>query len=185
MTSRLFSSLVRQWTIVGLLCFGITSATARAAEQPADSAEKFAGRFYAALLKAKPLGLPSEAQWKKLAPLFNGQIRAAVAKSRRQQAIFVKQHPDEAPPLGDGDLFSSLYEGPTSFAVGSAKQKGDTFVVPVALTYRKGNQHTEWADQLVLTLEPAQGWQVNDIHFGGKWAFKSSGSLRRTLGLAK
>jgi hypothetical protein len=185
MTSRLLCSLVCRWTILGLLCFGITSATARAAEQPPESAEKFAERFYAALLKAKPLGLPSEAQWKKLAPFFNGQIRAAVAKSRRQQAVFAKQHPDEVPPFGDGDLFSSLFEGPTSFAVGPVRQKGDTFVVPIALTYRGGKQHTEWTDQLVLTQEPPQGWQVNDIRFGGKWAFKSSVSLRRTLGLTK
>ena len=185
MTSRLLYSLICRWMILGLLCSVITSPTAGAAEQLSESAEKFAQRFYTTLLKVKPLGLPSDAQWKKLAPFFNGQIRAAVAKSRRQEAAFVKQHPGEVPPFSDGDLFSSLFEGPTSFAVGSVKQKGDAFLVPIALTYRQGKEHTEWTDQLVLTQEPPQGWQVNDIRFGGKWAFKSSGSLRRTLGLAK
>lgn len=184
MTPRLFRSFVGRLTLLGLLLAGNCLSAARAAEPVREPAEKFAQRFYTALLKVKPLGLPSDAQWKKLAPFFTSQIGAAVAKERRQQAEFVRKHPNEAPPFSDGDLFSSLYEGPTSFAVGGVKQKGDSFVVAVALTYQKGKERTAWKDELVLSPEPT-GWRVSDIRFGGKWAFKSSGSLRRTLGLAK
>ena len=55
--------------------------------------------------------------------------------------------------------------------VGAAKEKGDTFVVAMKLTYRQGKQHLEWTDELVLAPLP-QGWQVSDIRFGGKWAFQ-------------
>jgi hypothetical protein len=171
-----------------LLLIGILAAVAvspaRAAEDVSERAERFAQRFYATLLKEKPRGLPSEAQWTKLAPFFTSQIGAAMAKVRREEAAFARKHPGEVPPMSDGDLFSSLFEGPASFAVGAVRQKGDAFEVRVALTYGQGREHTEWTDVLVLTTQPT-GLQVSDIRFGGKWAFKSGPSLRHTLGLAR
>jgi hypothetical protein len=147
-----------------------------------ESAPAFAERFYATLLKEKPLGIPTASQWQKLRSYFSADLVAGIEKAQKEEAAAAKKQPDEPPIYGDGWLFTSLYEGATHFTVGQPLSKGETVRLPVALRYVTGKEETAWSDTLVLKPS-GKTWQVAEIEFGGKWAFKSGNGLRQAIGL--
>jgi hypothetical protein len=53
----------------------------------------------------------------------------------------------------------------------------------VALGYRGGPEDSKpvnWTDTIYLLHTPA-GWKVDDIAYGGSWAFGNKGRLKETL----
>ena len=89
----------------------------------------------------------------------------------------------DSPPLIEGDLFSSLFEGATAVSVGScAADSGATRGRCVAnLVYADpGSKPTNWNDTVLLVRTP-DGWKVDDIVYGGGWAFGNKGRLTDTL----
>ncbi len=144
------------------------------------SARNAAERFYRTYLKLQVRGLPDHRQLRELRPLVSNDLQELFAAAIKTQATFIKQHPDEKPPWGDGDLFSSLFEGAQSFTLGAPVVRGKRAEVPVHLVYSQGGQTTRWSDLLVLE-KVGRGWRVWDIVMKGEWAFKSGSTLRKIL----
>jgi hypothetical protein len=93
-----------------------------------------------------------------------------------------RRHPDDKPYWIEGDLFSSSFEGVTSWELGevfSAPTVDAT--VRVKRTYELPNEKpVSWTDTLVFKKR-GQHWLLDDIHMGGEWDFKSGSSLRSIL----
>ena len=100
--------------------------------------------------------------------------------------------PTEKPPFTDGDLFSSLFEGPTAFTVGKAVSAaaapggrlGD-LQVPVDLVHTidpaaGGGEPATWTDTVLLREENGR-FVVADIAFGGGWDFANKGTMIAAL----
>jgi hypothetical protein len=133
--------------------------------------------FYARYLEVRPTGLPTPEQQAALAPWLSDGLESLLDAARRVQVQFRTEYPGEKPPLVDGCLFASLFEGPTSFSVRAATTVGDISRVPVQFAY--GTEAT-WQDVVVLVRE-GSGYVIDDIEFAGAGPFNPPGRLSDEL----
>ena len=168
---------------------GLAIAVAGCAVTPSDTdtdcgaADTPAGAvcgFYTRYLEVRPTGLPTPEQQAALAPWLSDGLEARLDAARRVQARFRTENPGEKPPLVDGCLFASLFEGPTSFSVEAATTGGGVTRVPVQFRY--GSEAT-WRDVVVLVRE-GSGYAIDDIEFAGAGPFNPPGKLSEALGRA-
>lgn len=166
------------WALVVAGFLGGLAQTVRGAE--GDTPEAAARGFYATLVKHQVSGLPGDEVWTMLKPRMAPELAGVIEAARREQADFIKRNPDEKPPWIEGDLFSSLFEGPQEFAVGEATVTGDRADVPISFVYRSDGQTTKWKDKLVLTRAGGK-WLVADVVYGATWDFGNKGTLLKGL----
>ena len=143
----------------------------------ADTPEGAVCGFYTRYLEVRPIGLPTPAQQAALAPWLSEGLEARFDEARRRQERFRVEHPGEKPPLVDGCLFASLFEGPTSFEVQPASIGGDSTRVPVQFRY--GND-AAWQDVIVLTRD-GDRFVIDDVEFAGAGPFNPPGRLSEAL----
>lgn len=136
--------------------------------------------FYSTLLTNKVSGLPDGKTMKALAPLMTPDLARYFREARQVQAVFMKHSPDEKPPWCEGDLFSSLFEGPQKVSVGEPRIIGSRAEVPVLCSHSDRSGTTRWTDVFLLQKTP-RGWLVEDVRYGGKWPFAASGTLSEVL----
>jgi hypothetical protein len=161
-----------------LLCLAVPARADDAQERVFSDA---ANKFYAAYIKLGVRGLPDDAMRAKLAPVITWSLEQELKSALDAQKRFAAAMKGEVPPLIDGDLFTSLYEGATSYTVRACKQMAAGANCIVALTYDdKSGKPTTWEDTAILRQEK-DGWQVDDIQYGGKWAFANAGTLKESL----
>ena len=138
--------------------------------------------FYQALRQEPIRGLPDAKQMKRIAPYLTEGLVSAFGKAAKEQKAYMAKFPEDKPPWIEGDLFGSLFEGPTSWTAGPASVKGRKAEAPVRLVYRDTEKPVEWTDTIVFEQGADGAWKVQDIRMGGKWAFKAGGdSLLQTL----
>lgn len=150
------------------------------------TATKAAGDFYAFAQKAGS-GLPTPAVRGKLAPLLTPHLSALLAEANAGEDKFAAENKD-APPLVEGSLYVSLFEGFTGYNVGACTGNEKTAHCAVNFTYtEKGGVEkdgkaapTNWTDTLFLA-NAGDGWKVDDIGYGGTWDFGNKGRLSETL----
>jgi hypothetical protein len=143
-----------------------------------DAMTKAANDFYAATHSAGS-GLPNAAARARLTPLMTPALQQLFANAAATEEHFTSTHKN-LPPLIEGDIYSSLFEGPTQFAIGACTSDAAKAKCPVALTYTDKNGATRWTDTLYLA-NTAGGWKVDDIGYGGNWDFGNKGRLSDTL----
>ena len=136
--------------------------------------------FYDKYLALDVRGLPDKDQAWELSRFFSSQIKTLIKINRRKQEEFIKKHPDEKPPWIEGDLFTSSYEGATSFRVGKMRIKGATREVDVLLHHVSESDKVKWTDTVILKRENKK-WVIANIIFKGKWQFKTGSSLLNAL----
>ena len=125
-------------------------------------------------------GIPSPTDSAKYHPFLSPALETLLTDAQGAEARFAKANKG-APPLVEGDLFTSLFEGASSVSVGDCSgdavrgrctvrlEHVDTTAKPVA-----------WNDTILLVNTPA-GWRVDDIAYGGNWAFGNKGRLSELL----
>ncbi len=73
-------------------------------------------------------------------------------------------HPDEKPLIFEGALFSSLYEGFTSYTIKSVKIQDKNAEALVAFEYNMASPKETWMDTVHLT-NTKDGWRVDNVTF--------------------
>jgi hypothetical protein len=111
-----------------------------------------------------------------LCPTLSTSIRAAQVRQELARA----EQPEEKPPLVEGDLFSSLSEGPERFEVRDTAIEGSLARVIVAMGNGEGDKATRWKDTLLLQLDDGI-WCLADVEYGGDWPFANKGRLSTML----
>ena len=172
-------------TVISILFSVATfAASARGEESKtkpdADAFRDAAGRCLRAL-RAEPIqGVPNEEQQRRIAPHISPGLVAAF----RQAAIIrdreAAANPDEKPSFVEGDFFSSLTEGATSWKLGeSDTPPGVLPSIEILHGYKDQQGNSEnWVDKYVFL--PHNGtWILEDILMGGEWA--GGGTLRGSL----
>ncbi len=157
----------------------LTAASLTFGQEP-GSASEVTDNFYATLRDLDVRGLPDMDQLKELTPFLSSQIVTIIKRNQKVQTAFLKKHPDAKPPWIEGDLFSSLFEGPTSYGIGETSAKGITREVDVYLHHVSESDKVKWTDTVVLKKFGGK-WLVTNIIFKGKWQFKSGSSLLNAL----
>lgn len=136
--------------------------------------------FYSELRRLEVTGLPEGESWSLLSPMMSDELVAGMERARAEQADFIKKFPGEKPPWIEGDLFSSLFEGPKTFTILSAKVTGDRAEVPVSCVRTEGGDTAKWSDTLIL-IKSAKGWLIDDVRYDGEWDFANTGTLKAAL----
>ena len=154
--------------------------TEQAVDPAVGAAREAVSLFYTALAKLRPSGAPTPEQRNELAPLMSMELVDLLQRADAARAAARAAAPMEKPPFTDGDLFSSLFEGPTAFTVGEPQTgAAGEWRVPVTLTHSMGaadTKPTQWTDTIVLREESGR-FVVTDIAFGGQWDFANKGAL--------
>jgi len=92
----------------------------------------------------------------------------AVSKGEKESAERVKasEFPNDKPQILEGEIFSGLYEGFTSFQAGPESVKDGQATVEVR--FRNEHYGVDWTDEVVLVEE--NGWKIDDVRYTGKKA---------------
>ena len=150
--------------------------SAGAAESPAS----VVSAFYKKHSALHPSGAPTPQQLQAMAPFLSQHLQALLERAWQRHQNDVAKAPDAKPAFADGDLFTSLFEGPTSFAVAGTETLVHEYAVTVRFTHKSGAEQTVWKD--VVRLANKQGRLVIvDIEYGGDWAFAAKGTLVSAL----
>ncbi|NQD36551.1 hypothetical protein HPT27_05905 [Permianibacter sp. IMCC34836] len=149
---------------------------------PAVPAQQIASDFYQAyLLNGAAGGVPDAGQLAKLAPYLSPALHQALQHAAAAEQAYAKAQTEPSPPLIEGDLFSSLFEGATGAEVKACKEDGDKAACQILLAYAPaGQEPAHWQDILYLTLTE-DGWRVDDLEYGGDWPFAPKGTLQQVL----
>ncbi len=145
--------------------------------------------FYAAYQTFHPSdGIPDAKGRARYAPTISSGLNTLLASGDAAESKFAAANKD-SPPLIEGDLFTSNFEGATAIKIGACAGDGKTGHCAVDLTYdpgKTGNPRDKpfhWTDTAYLVNE-AGGWRVDDIGYGANSDFGNKGRMRDTLKMA-
>jgi hypothetical protein len=125
-------------------------------------------------------GIPNATGRTRLAPYLSPALSKLLADGATAEARFAAKVKG-APPLIEGDIFTSLFEGATSWKLGACAATGANARCPVEFTHAEAKQKpVVWTDTLILANTP-QGWRVDDIAYGANFQFGNTGKLTETL----
>jgi hypothetical protein len=151
-----------------------------------DAVMTAANNFYSVAVGMQALGgggIPDSGARLRLQPLLTPRLNQALADASAAEARFKARNKD-SPPLIEGDIFSSLFEGPTAFKIGACQ--GDAAIQRCAVALSRqdpGQKPAAWTDTLVLAN--SGGWKVDDIAYDANFAFGNTGTLSEILKMAR
>jgi hypothetical protein len=161
--------------------FVVSAATPALAAPATDTPAATANSFYRLYMQLKLMDVPNARERAQLRPLLSPALDAMLADADRAEAVYAKKTKNEAPPLYEGDLFSSLVEGATAYKVGACEGDAQNVACTIELTSVDDTAHeTTWRDRLIL-VHAAQGWRIDDLEYGGDWEFGPHGRLSDVL----
>jgi hypothetical protein len=146
----------------------------------APNATMVVQEFYRATIADHMTGAPTAEQLTTLTPYLSDTLRALLVAARKRNEADVARAPNEKPSFAEGDLFSSLFEGPNAVDVVADSARGTARVATVRMMYIAANPPATWIDHVVLTKERGR-YVIDDIEYGGQWDFATKGTLRSTL----
>jgi hypothetical protein len=137
-------------------------------------------QFYTILDAIGVRRVPDATQWSSLRPFLADSLAGALAKARIARESAERAAPGEKPPFADGDPFSSLFEGRTSFVVESSIARGDSALVVVRFTNDTQKPAVQWRDTVVV-IPDSGSLRIADIRYGTAWEFGYRGRLLELL----
>lgn len=151
-------------------------------EKESEALRATASAFCTELRRERIEGLPTDAQLLRLSPFLTRELGDSIKRARALQDKDQPAQPEEKPEGIEGDIFSSLFEGVTSWGLDDVlNAPGADGTVKVRQSYAEpGQEVVKWTDVLVFKRRDQQ-WLLNDVLMGGKWQFKSGKSLRSRL----
>lgn len=174
-------------TAVAALALLVVASPALASDS--DAMAKTAAGFYAAYSTFHPSdGIPDAAGRAKYAPYISQGLNALLVQAHAAEEKFARANKD-VPPLIEGDLFTSNFEGATAYKIGACSGDAKAGHCAVQLTYNPGqtgnpkDKPFTWTDTAYL-VNGAEGWKLDDIGYGGNWDFGNKGRMRQTLAVA-
>jgi hypothetical protein len=127
-------------------------------------------------------GIPDAKARARYQPYLTPALDRLLADASAAETRFAAKNND-SPPLIEGDLFTSNFEGANSWTVRNCETAGATARCAVDLVFEPSdgkNKPVNWSDRLYLS-RTAGGWRVDDIGYGATGAFGNKGRLSDTL----
>lgn len=152
-------------------------------ESPADSPATVVTSLYGVLHERGTTGAPTSEELELLLPLLSDSLGTLLKGARALHDADVRRAPNEKPSFADGDLFSSLMEGPSSLRVERVREVEGAHLLPVRFTHDEGGRPESWVDTVIVVREHDR-FVVADVRYGGEWEFANRGSLMESLSLA-
>ena len=180
---------IRMFTLGLLIGFSLLMPTASArpanpsaqAAQATQSAVDRVEQFQLQLIASPVMGLPSAEQLEALSPYLSNQLLTRLrAASLAQKAITQRSQIPE-PPLIQGALFYSLFEGASRLVHVMPVESGSSVLVTLEYMAQPNDPSlVRGTDRLRLVTENQQP-VVDDIQYLGQWDFSRKGMLSKQL----
>ncbi|MBS3954946.1 MAG: hypothetical protein KGZ88_18485, partial [Methylomicrobium sp.] len=169
--------------IVSATCLVIYIAASQASTHttPDKHVSAFLGKYHSMRFS----GLPNDEQAKVLASYLSPRLNELLQNARQFQQDFKTRYPTEKPPLVEGDIFSSLFEGATSFEISEAAIALDSANVLVTFSYavpQADARPETWSDRYkLIKMTNGSNWLIDDVEYLGQWDFAPKGQLSESL----
>jgi len=165
-------------------CVFIVISTVKvfAADEVTD-AGKTAAAFYDRYLSSKvSSGVPTRSQLASLKPVVSKELFSLLESANKAERYYKKKNRGNVPPLVEGDLFTSLFEGAVSYELKPCETKKGLAQCLVTLKYVDPGDKSvvSWNDRLFL-VKAGSRWLVDDIEYLGDWQFMHKGRLKSLL----
>ena len=172
--------------IAATVALSTLAAVAACRPSAPSSPSESAAQFYTLLDGLGVRGVPDSLALDAVAPYLDSTLLGLLTDARHTRDDFRRRYPSDKPPFVDGDLFSSLFEGNTSFAIRSTVARGDTTMVVMAFTNSMQPPTVAWTDTLVVVprANPAPmspQFVIADLRYGASWDFANRGSMVASL----
>jgi len=168
--------------IFALLAFAIALPLPSHAETATD-VNHGAAAFYRVYLEARVSGVPQAKTLARFAPVISPSLLQLLQKAEAAEKHYARVTANAVPPLVEGDLFTSLFEGAQSFVLQECHRGtagGAACTVELRYADAAGKAPTRWTDKVFL-IRHDRRWVVDDIEYGGDWQFMHKGRLREIL----
>jgi hypothetical protein len=165
----------------------LLAAPALASEDPASAVSGFYDVY--ATQHAGGGGIPDATGRLRYSAVLTPRLNKQIADAAAAQARLSAKVKNAVPPMLEGDIFTSLFEGATDWQIGECR--GDTKMArcPVALTQavkaaagQKPQKPAHWTDTVMVVKTP-QGWKVDDVAYDAGFAFGNTGKLSDMLAM--
>ena len=157
------------------------------AQAPAGDPAAATNAFYAVYgpQVGKGGGIPDAATRLRFSAVLSPRLSKQLADAAAAQARLTAKVKNAVPPVLEGDIFSSLFEGATGWKVGACQGDGSNARCQVTLTHvspagRPPAKPAQWNDTVLLTNGPG-GWKVDDVIYDAAFAFGNTGRLSSML----
>ncbi len=144
--------------------------------------EKAVSVFYKTYLEVQPSGLPRGEEEQKFRPHLSASLSNLLKEAGQAEQRYDRATKGRVPPLVEGDIFTSLFEGAAAFRVLSCARKTAAGFCWVQFIYIDpgDNSSFKWKDKVYL-IQDSRGWRVDDIEFFGDWDSANKGRLKDIL----
>ena len=135
--------------------------------------------FYQAAFSLGRGGVPTKPEIERLSPFISKSFRDNLLAALDAEARAFSQTQGKEPPLVQGALLYSLFEGADRLLSVKPDPAAGEHAFLAELEYgppSDANQHTRWQDRVTLKLEDGR-WVVDDIELLGDWSFGAKGKL--------
>lgn len=166
----------------GLIAFLAVAVAACFGRDNERAVRDSANAFYNIYLKNHPSGVPDEKQQEQFRPILSPALTGLLSEAATAEASYAKATKGESPPLVEGDLFTSLFEGAESYKIGACTIEKESAACAVDLDYTDPRDKSKvvWQDRVYLVRDDDK-WLVDDIEFLGTWEFMHKGRLKDLL----
>jgi len=151
-------------------------------------------------INSRMAGAPDAAQLEEMSPYISEELRSWLGKAREEYenkkpslpALSRKElekgtrvkplskRETRSRMLGESDLFSSMFEGPTSFTMGESEAEDSTHVIPVRFMSGRQLPAINWTDRVRVVRENNH-YVVADIEYANHWSLGSRSTLLDAL----
>lgn len=137
--------------------------------------------LYDTYIKLKTRGIPSSKELAQYKPYITPELAGLLKSADDVEIKYKEETKGEVPPLVEGDIFSSLFEGADSFKVLSCEEKGEsaTCILEFKNTNPGDGKTFTWKDTVMLVK--GKSWLVSDVEYKGDWDFAVKGNLSDML----
>jgi hypothetical protein len=168
----------------------LLAAVSWAAPALADDPAQAVGAFYAvySAQHMQDTGIPDATVRLRLQPVLSPRLNKELSDAASAQARMTARMKNAVPPMLEGDIFSSLFEGASDWKIGACQTSATTARCSVALNYvppaaaGAKAKPASWTDTLLLVQTP-QGWKVDDVVYDAGFAFGNTGRLSDMLAM--
>ena len=137
--------------------------------------------FFSFYFNEYQYGIPDATRISSLSKLITPELRQLLLDANSAEKCHAQRVHDTEPPLLEGDLFTSLFEGATDGKIAAVRVNGSTAEVDVEWIYDvEGEQTLVWQDRFYLASRKGV-WLIDDIEHLGKWEFAYHGKISELL----
>ena len=159
--------------VAGTALFGCAGGSA-------STVEEVVRQLYTVRRASHMTGAPAPSELTAMTPYLSAELVTLLRQARELHDAEAARSPGDKPAFAEGDLFSSLFEGPTAWEVLADSVEGTSHRLAVRFTYEAEPPAVHWIDRVVVIRE--RGWLVvADVEYGGDWDFGNKGALVSSL----